>query len=169
MKKWITLLLVMLFALGCLAGCGTNEVDQEIQAAEEVLESAKEIIDEAEAAVDASEELVQATDAPETEAPATEDPQAQAEPSADGIRPEFKDAMDTYEEFFSEYCAFMEKYTSDPTDLSLLTDYADFMSKYEQTMNSLTEWENEDLSTEELAYYTEVMNRITKMLSGVSV
>lgn len=38
----------------------------------------------------------------------------------DGLRPEFKEAMDSYEAFYDEYCAFMKKYMKNPTDLKLL-------------------------------------------------
>ena len=49
----------------------------------------------------------------------------------DGMRPEFKQAMDSYEEFMNEYCEFMKKYAeSDGTDVGLLADYTSYMSKY---------------------------------------
>ena len=48
--------------------------------------------------------------APESEPPAeTEAPDNSAE-SADGMRPEFKAAMDSYEAFMNEYCDFMARY-----------------------------------------------------------
>ena len=38
--------------------------------------------------------------------------------------------MDSYEAFIDEYVAFLQKYNQNPTDLSLLNDYATYMSKY---------------------------------------
>ena len=85
-----------------------------------------------------------------------------------GMRPEFKEAMDSYEAFFDEYCDFMEKYSKNPNDLGLLSDYADFMSKYFDYMEKLENWEDEDLNDAELRYYTEVTLRIEKRLLSVA-
>lgn len=81
-----------------------------------------------------------------------------------GMRPEFKAAMDSYEAFFDEYCEFMEKYSKNPSDLSILTDYTSFMSKYTDYMEKLEKWESEDMNDAELKYYTEVTLRIEKKL-----
>ena len=43
-----------------------------------------------------------------------------------GLDPDFKAAMDSYEKFMDEYVAFMKKYSANPTDMSLITDYADY-------------------------------------------
>ena len=73
-----------------------------------------------------------------------------------GIRPEFKEALDSYEQFFNEYADLMEAYKNNPTDLQLLTKYADFMSKYSDYMQKLDELKTEDMSTEESAYFIDV-------------
>lgn len=87
----------------------------------------------------------------------------------DGMRPEFKSAMDSYEKFFDEYIAFMEKYSeSDGTDLSLITDYADFMNKYAEYMEELEAWEDEDLNEAETIYFVKVQNRINEKLLEVA-
>ena len=44
-----------------------------------------------------------------------------------GLRADFKKAMDSYEDFMDEYCSFMKSYQEDPTDASLLEDYASYM------------------------------------------
>lgn len=49
----------------------------------------------------------------------------------DGMRKDFKEAMDSYEAFMNEYCDFMEKYSKNPTDASLMADYMSYMSKYD--------------------------------------
>lgn len=86
-----------------------------------------------------------------------------------GISPEFKNAMDSYEAFFDEYIAFMEKYSSsDNSDLSLLTDYADYMSKYTEVMEDFEAWDSKDMSTEETAYYIEVQTRINQKLLKIA-
>lgn len=88
--------------------------------------------------------------------------------SANGMRPEFKAAMDGYEAFFDEYCAFMEKYNSSDNPAGMLGDYMSFMSRYTETMNKLDEIGEEELNNAELAYYTEVMARISQKLLAVS-
>lgn len=81
---------------------------------------------------------------------------------------EFKAAMDSYENFIDEYVDFMKKYTANPTDLSILTDYSDYMSKYSDFVTKFEKWENEDLNTAELAYYVDVQARVSKKLLEVA-
>ena len=89
--------------------------------------------------------------------------------SSSKLRPEFKKAMDSYEEFMNEYCDFMEKYAkSDKTDLELLSDYSDYMSKYADAVEDFEAWDNEDLTTEEASYYLDVQTRINKKLLKVA-
>lgn len=100
-----------------------------------------------------------------TPAPAASDSTAADSTAATGIRPEFQQAMDSYEAFMDEYCAFMEKYSaSDGSDMSLLSDYADFMAKYADTMQDMQSWNDGTMSNEETAYYLEVQNRINEKL-----
>ena len=81
---------------------------------------------------------------------------------------DFKSAMDSYEDFMNDYVEFMKKYQENPNDLSLLTDYATYMSDYAEFVESFEEWENKDLSASELAYYTEVQLRVSKLLLEVT-
>lgn len=84
------------------------------------------------------------------------------------INPDFKAAMDSYEEFFDEYVAIMRKYKENPADLSILTDYSNYMSQYADMMQKLEKWENEDLNAAETAYYIDVQARISKKLLEVA-
>lgn len=87
----------------------------------------------------------------------------------DGMRPDFKKAMDSYEDFFDEYVAFMKKYAaSDGSDLTLLTDYVAYMSKYADMMADLEAWDSTDMNTAETAYYIEVQSRINQKLLEVA-
>ncbi len=88
--------------------------------------------------------------------------------SNDGLDPKFKAAMDSYERFMGEYVAFMKKYKANPTDMSLLSSYADYMSKYSQFTSDFAKWENEDMNTAETAYYIEVQARVSKKLLEVA-
>ena len=84
------------------------------------------------------------------------------------LDPNFKAAMDSYENFFDEYVAIMKKYTTNPTDLSILADYAKYMGQYADMMQKLEQWEDEELNPAELAYYVDVQARITKKLLEVA-
>lgn len=84
------------------------------------------------------------------------------------IDPDFKAAMDGYEEFFDEYVAIMKRYQKNPADLSILADYAKYMGQYAGMMQKFEKWENEDLNAAELAYYVDVQARITKKLLEVA-
>ena len=85
------------------------------------------------------------------------------------MRPEFIQAMDSYESFMNEYCDFMNKYAeSDGTDLSLLAEYANYMSKYADVVKDFEAWDSGEMNTAEAAYYLEVQTRISKKLMEVA-
>jgi len=88
--------------------------------------------------------------------------------SVDGIRPEFKEAMDSYEEFFDEYVAFMKSYMDSDDPLSMMTEYTQMMEKFVKTMSKLEEIDEEELSDAEALYYADVMLRINQKLLEVS-
>jgi hypothetical protein len=96
----------------------------------------------------------------------TEETTSQAD--ASGIRPEFKAAMDSYEKFFDEYCAFMKKYKESNDASSMLADYTKYMAQYADTMAKLDAIDEKELSTEEAVYYAEVSARITSKLAEVA-
>lgn len=83
--------------------------------------------------------------------------------SVEGMRPEFKKAMDSYEDFMNEYCDFMKKYEkSKGTDL--LSEYTDYMSKYAEFVEDFEAWDKEELNTKEAAYYVKVQTRVNEKL-----
>ena len=102
------------------------------------------------------------TESIEAETNDTED----TEEVSDDIRPEVKEALDSYESFMNDYADFMKKYNENPSDSELLSEYADYMSNYADTMDKINNLEN-DLNDAELKYYTEVQTRVLKVLSDV--
>lgn len=80
---------------------------------------------------------------------------------------EFKAAMDSYEQFFNKYVDFMNKYNSSEDTASLLNEYSDFMKQYNDTMQKMNAIDTSSLTSEQLAYYTEVQARITKKLAEI--
>ena len=83
-----------------------------------------------------------------------------------GITVSFKEEMDAYEDFMNEYCDFLEHY--DPSDLSMLTKYADLMAKYAVFMEKIEKIDENELTEADLAYYLEVNARILERLSKVN-
>lgn len=105
-----------------------------------------------------------------TEEPTEVPTEAPAEPEkTEGIRPEIKEALDSYEEFFEAYCEIIEKYQEDPSDLSVAKDYLTFTAQYADTLSEFEDFDDQDLNDEELKYYAEVNTRITKMLAEVAL
>ena len=88
--------------------------------------------------------------------------------SGNFIDPDFKKAMDSYEEFMDEYVDFMKKYNEDPSDLKLLASYADYLNKYADFVEKYEKWEDEDLNNAEMAYYIDVQTRVSKKLLEIS-
>ena len=87
----------------------------------------------------------------------------------DGIRPEFQQAMDSYEAFFDEYCDFMRRYSeSDGTDLAMLADYAKIMERYAQVTSDFSNWDSDELSDAEFSLYLEVQTRVNQKLLELS-
>lgn len=119
----------------------------------------------------ASSSAASSSSAAEAVPPATE-PQVQSagNPDApvDGIRPSFKEAVDSYEAFFNQYCDFMEKYNANPGSPTLIAEYAKFMAQYAETMNKLDALGEENMSDQELAYYTQATTRINQRLAQVA-
>ena len=82
----------------------------------------------------------------------------------EGIRPEFKEAMDSYELFFDEYVKFMKKYKEAKDITSMVSEYSSMMQQYIDTMANLQEIGESELSDKEALYYAEVMLRINQKL-----
>ena len=109
----------------------------------------------------------EATTEPMTEATTVPPTEATAE-LIDGMRPDFKEAMDAYEAFYKEYCELLKKYTANPTDFSILGQYANMLTKADEVDKAFKKWDESDLNSEELKYYLDVNNRVLKMMVDVT-
>lgn len=101
-------------------------------------------------------------DRTEEESTPAEEPQAAAE---DGIRPEFKEAVDSYEQFYTQYADFMKRYAANPSDLNLILEMTSWISDAEEMddkWEALEEQEGE-WSAAELRYFTDATIRIEKL------
>ena len=178
--KKILIALVVILVLGAAFGGGkgkssskdkatdNNEVTQEQTSQVQEPESAP-----VEAPQSAPEPAPQPEPAPEAvpeQAPVVEEQVAETILDETLIRPEFKEAMDSYEAFFDEYVETMKLYESDPSNAEALMQMSDMMSKEATMLKEFDDWEKEDkMTTAEAAYYLEVHSRIYAKLAEVSV
>ena len=80
---------------------------------------------------------------------------------------EWKEFLADYEDWVDDYVAFMKKYKANPTDFSLLTDYAKMSAKAIEWSNKASEIQ-EDLSPAELTEYMQTLSRITQKLASIT-
>ena len=173
-KKTLLLLVAMASVLLCCSGCGNLSISQETPETEKITEAITAQATPAPMATPTPEATPEPAieeepeqmpeDPEETEDSASE---ANEEDSLSGIRPEFKEAMDSYEAFYDEYCQFMTDYKENPTDMTLLLQYTEMLGRLEEMNAAFDAWESEEMSNEELAYYLEVSARIQQKLIGV--
>ena len=195
MKKTLSLILCVVLAISLMCACGGQSVDEpaipataettadaatvettvatiaETAAMSEptiattaaTVATAKPTVATTAATVAATKPTV-ATTTPTVAAttPATKD-------NASGdIGADFKAAMDSYEKFMDEYVAIVKKFKANPSDLSILASYTDYMSKYATFVADFEKWNENDMNTAELAYYIDVQARVSKKLLEVA-
>ena len=93
-------------------------------------------------------------------------PEPEPEPqkvSDDAIRPEVKDAIDSYEKYIDDYCEFMSR--SDYGDMKWLSDYAKWVSELSDMQKKFDAIQDKDLTTAENNYYLEVLMRCNNKLT----
>lgn len=108
-----------------------------------------------------------AEEVPAEEAPAEEKPAEETPAQEEGMDPEFKAAMDSYEAFYREYCDVIKRYNANPTDLTILTEYTDLLQKSIDMSAKFEAWDESEMNNAELQYYAEVNGRVTQMLLEV--
>ncbi len=85
----------------------------------------------------------------------------------DELRPDFKAAMDSYENYMQKYCDFMKNFDPNSMDINYLSEYSALMQEYYEMTKAFEAWESDDLNNAELKYYLEVTNRVNQMLLEV--
>ena len=83
-----------------------------------------------------------------------------------GVRPEFKEAVDSYEGFFDEYGSFMERYTKSENPLGMMNEYLNFLSRYQTMLQKFSAIANTDMNEAEALYYQRAYERIMRKISG---
>lgn len=107
------------------------------------------------------------TKRPESAADSVDDEGAEASAAPAGVNPDLKAFLDGYEAFIDKYIDFMQKYQANPTDLGLLMEYADMMQEYADFMEKVDEYDSDEMSAADAAYYLEVTSRCTQKMLRV--
>ena len=163
MKKGIRLLAMIIAAALCFSACGSTSTAVNSPAKEETVTAPQK------EETAAPEPVKEETAEPEDNEPEAEVEPEDNEPEAvliDGMRPEIKDAIDSYEEFINTYCEFLENY--DSTNAMMLMKYAEMMNSYSELSVKFEAMEDEDLNDEELKYYTAVSLRCSSKILEAS-
>ncbi|MBR0149137.1 MAG: hypothetical protein IJM23_08075 [Lachnospiraceae bacterium] len=82
------------------------------------------------------------------------------ESDSNGVDPDLKAFLDSYESFMDEYVEFMQKYKSGGSSLDMMTEYLDMMNKYQDFAEKAEKYDTDSMSDADSKYYFEVMNRI---------
>lgn len=152
MKKPLAGMLAIITALS-LTACGTAESDDADKPDESTTTSQTQTTEEDTATT--AEEPVQ-------------EPAPVPEPAQSDTGSDFKAYMDSYEAFMNEYVDFMQKYKDGGQPVSMLADYMDMLQKQQEMTNDFNNYDQSQLSDEELQYYLEVQNRVNQKLLSVA-
>jgi hypothetical protein len=151
MKRILTVVLVLCVLFSFFA-CAKKEKEPSWE------ESLEDAISDLSQAQDALEKIESEVQVPEQTEPAvTEKAPETTKNESTGLGTDFKAAMDSYESFMNEYVAFMKKYQANPTDFSLLSDYADYMAKYAEFVKAFEKCENDGYTFKD--YYHKIGRR----------
>lgn len=108
-----------------------------------------------------------------TDVPSSTPPAAIESPSstnniidASTLRPEIKEAIDSYEVFVDEYCEFMKTY--DESNAAQLLQYSNYLMKAADMLSKFEKIENEELTERESMYYAEVSLRCSQKMIEAS-
>lgn len=169
MKRMICVLLAM--AILCtLSACGDTPLQEEWEEAEmpeSVEQMGAEEYREDEGTQEKEEEEMNADEEAEESTAVEQEEEAVTETGENEIRPDFKEAMDSYEALMNEYADFMEAYAQSDNVAGMMVEYAEYMGKYAEAVEKLNAIDTEELSVAELAYYTEVTARVLERLAEV--
>ena len=100
-------------------------------------------------------------------------PEPQPEPAPEpekvdnnAIRPDVKEAIDSYEKYIDKDCEFMQR--ADYGDMVWLAEYAKYMSSLTEMQEKFNAIHDKDLTTAETNYYIEVLNRCNEKMFKVA-
>lgn len=92
-----------------------------------------------------------------------------ASTGSNGVTPELKAFLDSYEAYMDQYIAFMQKYENSDDTYSMLYDYLDMMQQYTDFAEKLDQYDTDKMSAVDSAYYLEVTTRVAKKLYAAAI
>ena len=159
--KKVGIFVLVLIVLGAVFGGGGSNEKSAAPTEEAAVEQKEE-------PKPVEEKKVETKTVVEEEAPAESTAETVKESVEEAVlRPEFKEAMDSYEAFFDEYVDFMKRYQEDPSNTEMLMQLSEMMTREADMLQKFDAWQNEGMSTAESAYYLEVQARIYAKLAEV--
>lgn len=138
---------------------GNSDVDALIAAAKDSKQAEAEKNEEK--VKDSEKEKAKNEDTKPTESTSTDTNKAT---DSNGVSPELKEALDSYEAFIDEYIEFMDTYSDSDDPLSMLSSYTDYMQKYTDMAKKMDEIDEDSLSDADYQYYLEVQTRVSGKL-----
>lgn len=154
MYKKIAVAACACFMAAVLSGCGGQSLEKEVDQLGERIDQMGEEVDQFGRELDGSS----SSDA------AKQGGDGADQASVDGVTPEFKEAMDSYEAFFDE---FMKEYRESGNPASMMAEYGTYMQQYAETMSAISEIDKDTLSEADALYLAEVSGRIATKTAGL--
>ena len=77
------------------------------------------------------------------------------------VKSDFQTLMDDFEKHLDEYCTFIEEYSkAEPSEqMTMVSEYTRVMAEYMEIAEKVHAIDTDELSTDDAAYYLEVMGR----------
>lgn len=89
--------------------------------------------------------------------------------AASNVTPELKEFLDSYEAYIDRYIAFMKEYQDSGYSASMMNDYLAILEEYSNFTEKAESYDEDNMSDEDLAYYVEVIGRVSQKLLSASV
>ena len=118
---------------------------------------------------EATEGTVVEEETPVQETPTETTTEAPAQTTTAASSSNARAAIDEYEAFMNEYIDFMKTYKDSGNPVSMAIDYAKMMKRYTEMTSKFSGLDDGSLSTEDLAYYVEVQNRVNQKLADAAL
>lgn len=77
------------------------------------------------------------------------------------VKSDFQTLMDDFEKYLDEYCTFIEEYSkAEPSEqMTMASEYMRIATEYMEIAEKVQAIDTDELSTDDAAYYLEVMGR----------
>lgn len=164
-KKIIKFVIIAIVLLAVLKACFGKDDKSEPKHEE------PQVVEKQEDPKPVEEQPQEVIEEPETEPePEVEEEEPQEEVvDQNGIRPEFKKSMESYEAFFDEYIEFMSSFKYEDAGLSALAKYTEFLTKYEKAISEMDKIDESELTEAEDKLFLETQLRINNKLAEAAI